>query len=90
MESRQQIIDATFEQETIRELSLKKQHLLLELHNYEENSRVAEESNGKLVGRPTQEMDNHGVIPANTQLKTGLTISMGSDKVLVKRGGRGV
>lgn len=39
-ETRGNLMDASIEQELIRELSQKKQNLLLELHNYEENAKV--------------------------------------------------
>ncbi|XP_076343637.1 BBSome complex member BBS2-like isoform X2 [Tachypleus tridentatus] len=76
-ELRHHILDANFEQDTIRELSQKKQNLLLELRNYEENARVG---SAGLRGpiKASQENDQYGVIPANTQLKTGLAINMGS------------
>ena len=35
------LMDQNIEQEAIRELSLKKQNLLLELKNYEENTKAA-------------------------------------------------
>ncbi|XP_013786899.1 Bardet-Biedl syndrome 2 protein homolog [Limulus polyphemus] len=78
-ELRHHILDANFEQDTIRELSQKKQNLLLELKNYEENARVGSAGLRGPV-KASQENDQYGVIPANTQLKTGLAISMGSGK----------
>lgn len=39
-EMRGNLMDTSVEQELIRELSQKKQNLLLELHNYEENAKV--------------------------------------------------
>ena len=36
------LMDTNVEQETIRELSQRKQNLLLELKNYEENAKVME------------------------------------------------
>ncbi|XP_072141745.1 BBSome complex member BBS2-like isoform X8 [Dermacentor andersoni] len=61
-ELRQQAADATFEQDTVRELSHKKQTLLQELRNYETSADGGE----------------CGSIPANTQLKTLLAINSGS------------
>ncbi|XP_070381810.1 BBSome complex member BBS2-like isoform X5 [Dermacentor albipictus] len=61
-ELRQQAADATFEQDTVRELSHKKQTLLQELRNYETSADAGQ----------------CGSIPANTQLKTLLAINSGS------------
>ncbi|KAF0313264.1 Bardet-Biedl syndrome 2 [Amphibalanus amphitrite] len=69
---------STIEQQTIHELSQRRQTLLLELRNYEENSRVDEaiRSSGS-----RQTVENVGIIPANTQLQTGLSVNMGSSTV---------
>lgn len=40
-------MDTSIEQDLIRELSQKKQNLLLELHNYEENAKVGPIMKGK-------------------------------------------
>ncbi|XP_077549779.1 BBSome complex member BBS2-like [Haemaphysalis longicornis] len=76
-ELRQQIADSTFEQDTVRELSQKKQMLLLELRNYEANTKLsaANQAKGGASDQP------YGSIPANTQLKTLLAINSGSDGV---------
>nr|XP_037289052.1 Bardet-Biedl syndrome 2 protein homolog [Rhipicephalus microplus] len=66
-ELRQQMVDATFEQDTVRELSRKKQTLMLELRNYEAQSKDGDQQ--------------YGSIPANTQLKTLLAINSGSDGI---------
>ncbi|XP_075732178.1 uncharacterized protein K02A2.6 isoform X2 [Rhipicephalus microplus] len=66
-ELRQQMVDATFEQDTVRELSRKKQTLMLELRNYEAQSKDSDQQ--------------YGSIPANTQLKTLLAINSGSDGI---------
>ncbi|GFR02125.1 bardet-Biedl syndrome 2 protein homolog [Trichonephila clavata] len=79
-EMRHHMLDANFEQETIRDLSAKKQALLLEFRNYEENARIGS-GNLKTAGRASQTHDEHGIIPATTQLKTGLSINLGSDKI---------
>lgn len=42
-------MDTSVEQDLIRELSQKKQHLLLELRNYEENAKVGAERKGQWV-----------------------------------------
>ncbi|XP_015276879.1 PREDICTED: Bardet-Biedl syndrome 2 protein isoform X1 [Gekko japonicus] len=66
--------DSTAEQDLIRELSQKKQNLLLELRNYEENAKQVE------LNTQVTEMDGQrGVIPANTQLQTTLAVNLGSD-----------
>ncbi|NXD15450.1 BBS2 protein, partial [Nothocercus nigrocapillus] len=67
------LMDSSVEQDLIRELSQKKQNLLLELRNYEENAKA--ELNAQL-----KETDGRrGVIPANTQLQTALSVNLGSD-----------
>lgn len=45
-EMRGNLMDTSVEQELIRELSQKKQNLLLELHNYEENAKVGPDAEG--------------------------------------------
>ncbi|NXU48862.1 BBS2 protein, partial [Turnix velox] len=67
------LMDTSAEQDLIRELSQKKQNLLLELKNYEENAKA--EGNTQLKGAGGQ----RGVIPANTQLQTALSVNMGSE-----------
>uniref|UniRef100_A0A8D0EZV2 Bardet-Biedl syndrome 2 protein homolog n=1 Tax=Strix occidentalis caurina TaxID=311401 RepID=A0A8D0EZV2_STROC len=67
------LMDTSAEQDLIRELSQKKQNLLLELRNYEENAKA--ELNAQLKEADGQ----RGVIPANTQLQTALSVQLGSD-----------
>lgn len=50
-------MDVNIEQETVRELSQRRQNLLMELKNYEENNRLG--STGMALGGP----DQVGVIP---------------------------
>ncbi|XP_070616598.1 BBSome complex member BBS2 [Erythrolamprus reginae] len=67
-------MDPSVEQDLIRGLSQKKQNLLLELRNYEENSKQVE------LNTQVNEMDGQrGVIPANTQLQTALSVNLGSE-----------
>ncbi|XP_019732446.1 BBSome complex member BBS2 [Hippocampus comes] len=54
------LMDSNAEQDLIRELSHRRQNLLLELRNYEENAKGGS--------------DSAGGIPANTQLQTALTV----------------
>ncbi|XP_065423038.1 Bardet-Biedl syndrome 2 protein isoform X5 [Chrysemys picta bellii] len=68
------LMDASVEQDLIRELSQKKQNLLLELRNYEENSKQAD-----LSAQVNEADGQRGVIPANTQLQTALSVNLGSD-----------
>ncbi|XP_069496392.1 BBSome complex member BBS2 [Ambystoma mexicanum] len=68
------LMDTSVEQELVRELSQKKQNLLLELRNYEENSKQAETS-----GQISEGDGQMGIIPANTQLQTALSVNMGSE-----------
>ncbi|XP_042890069.1 Bardet-Biedl syndrome 2 protein homolog [Penaeus japonicus] len=78
-ESRYSLMDVNIEQETIRELSQRRHNLLMELKNYEENQRMG--SSGEvLYGKPSSAGDQVGVIPANTQLQTGLAINMGNEE----------
>ncbi|XP_045438801.1 Bardet-Biedl syndrome 2 protein isoform X2 [Pipistrellus kuhlii] len=72
-EMRGNLMDTSVEQELIRELSQKKQNLLLELHNYEENAKAEWSS-------PLNEADGQwGIIPANTKLHTALSVNLGSE-----------
>uniref|UniRef100_UPI00398EC15B BBSome complex member BBS2 isoform X2 n=1 Tax=Pristiophorus japonicus TaxID=55135 RepID=UPI00398EC15B len=66
------LMDANAEQDLIRDLSQRKQNLLLELRNYEENSKVALSALG---GEGDGQI---GIIPANTQLQTGLSVNIDS------------
>ncbi|RMX50842.1 hypothetical protein pdam_00003138 [Pocillopora damicornis] len=69
------LMDVNVEQDALRDLAQRKQNLLLELKNYEENAKV-----GKVGG---QEVDQSqmGVIPASTQLQTSLLVNPGSEQV---------
>uniref|UniRef100_A0A8C8ZUC3 Bardet-Biedl syndrome 2 n=1 Tax=Prolemur simus TaxID=1328070 RepID=A0A8C8ZUC3_PROSS len=72
-EMRGNLMDTSVEQDLIRELSQKKQNLLLELRNYEENAKA------ELSG-PLNETDGQrGIIPANTKLHTVLSVNLGSE-----------
>ncbi|XP_052023070.1 Bardet-Biedl syndrome 2 protein [Apodemus sylvaticus] len=67
------LLDTSVEQDLIRELSQKKQNLLLELRNYEENTKAE-------LSSPLNEADGQkGIIPANTKLHTALSVNLGSD-----------
>ncbi|XP_028626181.1 Bardet-Biedl syndrome 2 protein [Grammomys surdaster] len=66
------LLDTSVEQDLIRELSQKKQNLLLELRNYE-NTKTE-------LSSPLNEADGQkGIIPANTKLHTALSVSLGND-----------
>ncbi|XP_029687950.1 BBSome complex member BBS2 [Takifugu rubripes] len=56
------LMDSTAEQDLIRDLSQRKRSLLMELRNYEDNSKCVSDSDGM------------GFIPANTQLQTALAV----------------
>uniref|UniRef100_A0A2I2YEH6 Bardet-Biedl syndrome 2 protein homolog n=1 Tax=Gorilla gorilla gorilla TaxID=9595 RepID=A0A2I2YEH6_GORGO len=72
-EMRGNLMDTSAEQDLIRELSQKKQNLLLELRNYEENAKAE-------LASPLNEADGHrGIIPANTRLHTTLSVSLGNE-----------
>lgn len=60
------LMDSSVEQDLIRELSQRRQNLLLELRNYDENA--------KAVGGLPEGENQMGVIPANTQLQTALSV----------------
>lgn len=67
------LLDTSVEQDLIRELSQKKQNLLLELRNYEENTKAE-------LSSPLNEADGQkGIIPANTKLHTALSVNLGND-----------
>ncbi|KAM9502997.1 BBSome complex member BBS2 isoform 3-T3 [Salvelinus alpinus] len=61
------LMDSSVEQDLIRELSQRRQNLLLELRNYEENAKQA-------VPGASERDTQMGVIPANTQLQTVLSV----------------
>ncbi|XP_041745922.1 Bardet-Biedl syndrome 2 protein homolog isoform X2 [Coregonus clupeaformis] len=61
------LMDSSLEQDLIRELSQRRQNLLLELRNYEENAKQA-------VPGASERDTQMGVIPANTQLQTALSV----------------
>ncbi|XP_071104819.1 BBSome complex member BBS2-like [Haliotis cracherodii] len=89
------LMDTNIEQDTIRELSQRKQNLLLELRNYDENMKTAAQgvtaasaaasatSIAKVgkVGAKIGEYESSqmGVIPANTQLQTTLAVFPGEE-----------
>ncbi|KAF6287564.1 Bardet-Biedl syndrome 2 [Rhinolophus ferrumequinum] len=72
-ETRGNLMDTSIEQDLIRELSQKKQNLLLELHNYEENAKA------ELSSPPNEADGQRGVIPANTKLHTALSVNLGNE-----------
>lgn len=94
-EMRGNLMDSNLEQDTIRELGMRKQNLMMELKNYDQNEKAgvvaaaamqdALQSGSKFSAeRPFpvgQEYDQEkmGVIPAATQLQTTLTVNPGDD-----------
>ena len=75
-------MDLNIEQETLRELSSRRQNLLLELKNYEANQRAGMSAGmtGMVAGTagvPGEE--EVGMIPAQTQLQTALAINLGTE-----------
>lgn len=79
-----QILSDKVEQVKIRELLLLRHSLQLELRNYESNNRISEEqaytedpSDLNFKMRALIEQDSFGAIPANTQLKSSLTLCTG-------------
>ena len=73
----------SLEQEQIRELQQRKQQCLMELRNYETNVKVGElKSTGQVSGPTFEEAGVQvGVIPANTQLRTALTVVSASEQL---------
>ena len=72
------MMDLNVEQETLRELSSRKQNLLLELKNYEANQTASLGTGG--LGKASMMADTDvGMIPAQTQLQTALAINLGSE-----------
>ena len=86
-ETRDRLFDFGTEQETIRELSQRKQNLLLELRNYSENQKVSHDLSVAGIGISSLARDSNrggvGMIPAQTQLSTGLAINLGLDGQMV-------
>ena len=73
-------MDLNVEQETLRELSSRKQNLLLELKNYEANQAASLGSNGlSKSGVAAVGGADVGMIPAQTQLQTALAINLGTE-----------
>ena len=78
------MMDLNVEQETLRELSSRKQNLLLELKNYEANQSASLGTGG--LGKASMMADTDmGMIPAQTQLQTALAINLGSEGKAVRR-----
>ncbi|KAK1785417.1 hypothetical protein P4O66_018251, partial [Electrophorus voltai] len=65
------LMDVSVEQDLVRELSQRKHNLLLELRNYEEH--------GKAGTGASEAEAQMGVIPANTQLQTALSVQAASE-----------
>ena len=81
-ETRDRLFDFNSEQESIRELTQRKQNLLLELRNYSENQKMSHDLSVVGIGvTPSRDpgRGSVGVIPAQTQLSTGLAINLGLD-----------
>ncbi|CAH1270190.1 BBS2 [Branchiostoma lanceolatum] len=82
------LMDTNTEQDAVRELSQRKQNLLLELKNYEENARLtkffykgrAAAQSNRPSGMGGMDTGQMGIIPANTQLQTSLTVDPGDEK----------
>lgn len=69
--------DSGVEQDTVRELLAQKQALLMELKQYESNSRFNEE------GAPLGNIhENSGIIPASTRLQITISTNDMAKKVL--------
>ena len=82
------MMDMSMEQDSMRELTQRRQNLLLELRNYEENQRLASASIAGANKRPASvssasvgvaKAAEVGMIPAQTQLQTALAINLGTN-----------
>ncbi|XP_041460099.1 Bardet-Biedl syndrome 2 protein homolog [Lytechinus variegatus] len=77
-EQKGNLMDTNIEQETIRDLSQRKQNLILELKNYEENAKAGKDERPSGLG--DLDKAQMGIIPANTQLQTTLSVNSGAEK----------
>jgi Bardet-Biedl syndrome 2 protein len=85
-ETRERLFDFSSEQESVRELTQRKQNLLLELRNYSENQKMSHDLSVAGIGISNLARDSNrtmGIIPAQTQLSTALAINLGLDGQLV-------
>ena len=81
------VFDMAAEQEQIREMTQRKQNMLLELKNYEENSKLAASGGPGLLLQASKSnatggsvnQDGMGIIPAQTQLSTSLSLNLGME-----------
>ena len=79
------VFDMAAEQEQIREMTQRKQNMLLELKNYEENTKLAASGGHGLLLQASKAnatggsgiQDGVGIIPAQTQLSTSLSLNLG-------------
>lgn len=71
------LMDVNIDQEKVREMSQRKQNLLLELKNYEENAKAA--ATDRPSGLGDLDKGKMGIIPANTQLQTSLSVNVDSE-----------
>ena len=74
----------SLEQEKFRELQEKRQQLLVELQNYEANIVAGQTAKATELSGPVVDVGGGkqlGVIPANTQLRTGLTLVAGDEQM---------
>ncbi|KAI6661899.1 Bardet-Biedl syndrome 2 protein [Oopsacas minuta] len=78
-EMRGQLMDVSPEQKLFQELSQKKLQLIEEIRNYEQNEKESTGSRNKTTIQPgiDSEDGSVGIIPANTQLNSSLSISLG-------------
>lgn len=73
------LMGVDIEQEALRDLNQRRQNLLLELKNYEENSKVSQSM--RTSGGMDVDQSKLGMIPANTQLQSSLNVNPGSEQV---------
>ena len=84
-ESHQQI-NFNIEQDTIRDLMKRKQTLMQELRNYEENARIQNLADPLVMNKGkvlTEKGDHFGAIPASTKLRSSLILQSCNDSLPV-------
>ena len=84
-ESHQQI-NFNIEQDTIRDLMKRRQTLMQELRNYEENARIQNLADPLVMNKGkvlTEKGDHFGAIPASTKLRSSLILQSCNDSLPV-------
>ncbi|KAH9526076.1 Bardet-Biedl syndrome 2 protein, variant 2 [Dermatophagoides farinae] len=83
-EERHQQVNFNIEQDTIRDLMKRKQTLMQELRNYEENARIQNLADPLVMNKGkvlTEKGDHFGAIPASTKLRSSLILQSCDDSL---------